>query len=235
MFSFFLSKSPEENGSITFGGYDLAAYAKAGLSEKDIFWGEVSQNENYWTLGMDHAGLNSSEGQRDLGGVKAKYAIIDSGVSYAILPTEDFNIIKRALGDYGVKCSDPQGAHSSTATPTCECASFTQLPSIQMRLNHNARFREENGGQWFDLPPSSYMEKVGETGCGTLRLTPSNEKFGKGNPSDYWILGDIFLQNYYSIYDYPNSKMGLVEARPLGGNPKKNTEDYTPLPVPQED
>jgi len=79
---------------------------------------------------MDHAGLNSSEGQRDLGGVKAKYAIIDSGVSYAILPTEDFNIIKRALGDYGVKCSDPQGAHSSTATPTCECASFTQLPSI---------------------------------------------------------------------------------------------------------
>jgi len=42
MFSFFLSKSPEENGSITFGGYDLASYAKAGLSEKDIFWGEVS-------------------------------------------------------------------------------------------------------------------------------------------------------------------------------------------------
>jgi hypothetical protein len=42
MFSVFLSKIPEENGSITFGGYDLAEYAKAGLSEKDIFWGEVS-------------------------------------------------------------------------------------------------------------------------------------------------------------------------------------------------
>lgn len=93
----------------------------------------------------------------------------------------------------------------------------------------------ENGGQWFDLPPSSYMEKVGETGCGTLRLTPSNEKFGKGNPSDYWIMGDIFLQNYYSIYDYPNSKMGLVEARPIGGNPKKKAENFEPLPVPQED
>jgi hypothetical protein len=42
MFSVFLSKIPEENGSITFGGYDLAEYAKAGVSEKDIFWGEVS-------------------------------------------------------------------------------------------------------------------------------------------------------------------------------------------------
>ena len=107
MFSVFLSKTPEENGSITFGGYDLAEYAKAGASEKDIFWGEVSQNENYWTLGMDHVGLNSSEGQRDLGGVKARFAIIDSGVSYAILPTDDFNLIKKSLEGYGVKCSDP--------------------------------------------------------------------------------------------------------------------------------
>ena len=89
-----------------------------------------------------------------------------------------------------------------------------------MFLNANSRF-PENGGKWFSLPASSYMEQVGQ-GCGTLRLTPSNEKFGKGNPSDYWILGDIFLQNYYSIYDYPNSKMGLVEARPVGGNPVKH-------------
>lgn len=159
---------------------------------------------------------------------------MDSGVSYAILPTDDFNLIKRTLGEYGVQCSEPEGAHSSTATPTCKCASFTQLPSIQIFLAHNARFRE-NGGQWFDLPPSSYMEKVGETGCGTLRLTPSNEKFGKGNPSDYWIMGDIFLQNYYSIYDYPNSKMGLVEARAMGGNTKKKQEDDTSLAVPQDD
>jgi len=29
----------------------------------------------------------------------------------------------------------------------------------------------------------------------------------------YWILGDIFLQNYYSIYDYPGKRMGLVESK----------------------
>jgi hypothetical protein len=62
------------------------------------------------------------------------------------------------------------------------------------------------------------MEQDG-AGCGKLRLTPSNERFGKGDPSEYWIMGDIFLQNYYSIYDYPNSRMGLIEARGPGAAP----------------
>jgi len=42
MFSMFLSKTPDENGSITFGGYDLAEYAKAGATPNDIFWGDVN-------------------------------------------------------------------------------------------------------------------------------------------------------------------------------------------------
>jgi hypothetical protein len=46
-----------------------------------------------------------------------------------------------------------------------------------------------------------------------MRLTPSNAKFGSGDPSNYWILGDIFLRNYYSIYDYPHGKLGLIESK----------------------
>lgn len=42
MFSVFLSKTPEEDGSITFGGYDLAQYAKSGATENDIFWAKVN-------------------------------------------------------------------------------------------------------------------------------------------------------------------------------------------------
>ena len=49
--------------------------------------------------------------------------------------------------------------------------------------------------------------------CNKLLLTPSNEKFGRGDSSAYWVLGDIFLQNYYSIYDLPNGKVGLIESR----------------------
>jgi hypothetical protein len=52
MFSVYLSSTPNENGSITFGGYDLAHYAKSGLSDRDIFWAEMITQENYWTVGM---------------------------------------------------------------------------------------------------------------------------------------------------------------------------------------
>lgn len=238
MFSVFLSRTPEENGSITFGGYDLAQYAKAGLSEKDVFWGDVNQNEHYWTLGMSGAGLADSKGQHtDMAGIKAHFAIIDTGVSYAILPTADYQVITKSLGDVGVKCTDPQGEHSSTAIASCECPSFANLPSIQLFLNFDSRNRD-NGGKWFDLPPSQYMEQNG-AGCGKLRLTPSNEKFGKGDPSEYWIMGDIFLQHYYSIYDYPHSRMGLVEARAIGGGPapkgQSESQQMELLPMPTEE
>ena len=34
-----------------------------------------------------------------------------------------------------------------------------------------------------------------------------------GKPTDeYWVLGAQFLQNYYSVYDFQNAKIGLVES-----------------------
>ena len=65
-----------------------------------------------------------------------------------------------------------------------------------------------------------------------MLLTPSNEKFGKGDSSKYWILGDIFLQNYYSIYDFPNSKVGLIDSRAGGSTsseaaPKQSMEQVS--------
>jgi hypothetical protein len=38
VFSIYLSNSESKPGKITFGGYDVPAYAKSGLSENDIFW-----------------------------------------------------------------------------------------------------------------------------------------------------------------------------------------------------
>jgi len=57
------------------------------------------------------------------------------------------------------------------------------------------------------------MSKNEKGTCKQMLLTPSNEKFGSGDSSKYWVLGDIFLQNYYSIYDLPKGKVGLIESR----------------------
>lgn len=102
MFSMFLSNKPDQPGKITFGGYDLAKYAKSGSEEKDIFWSDLAHARTYfWTVKMGP--LAFADGKKlDVG---SNIMILDSGVSYALIPTEDFNKLTQLLSqNYGVTC-----------------------------------------------------------------------------------------------------------------------------------
>lgn len=46
---------------------------------------------------MASVGLNDPKEYQELNDIKARYAIMDTGVSYAIIPTEDFLLIKEYL------------------------------------------------------------------------------------------------------------------------------------------
>lgn len=58
---------------------------------------------------------------------------MDTGVSYAILPTADFLQIKEGLKGYNVTCTDP-GSDSLTSTHDCKCVDHDNLPDIQIQL-----------------------------------------------------------------------------------------------------
>ena len=149
--------------------------------------------------------------------MKAKYAILDTGVSYSLIPTNDFLQITKGLEDgFGVNCKEPSGSSSLTSVYSCSCEDFGRLPNIKIGLSTDEK-RDKD--KWFSLPKESYMERDDKGGCSKLLLTPSAEKFGLGDPSEYWVLGDIFLQNYYSIYDYPKGLVGLIESRGGGVAP----------------
>jgi len=47
-----------------------------------------------------------------------------------------------------------------------------------------------------------------------LLLTPWDFKGlgSKQKGEDYWVLGAQFLKNYYSMYDFKQKKIGLVES-----------------------
>lgn len=111
----------------------MPTYAKAGLSDRDIFWTDVSKQENYWTVGMNQAGLIDSKGPIDLSGIKAQYAIMDTGVSYSLVPSHDFQILVEALeSGYGLHCVQPSGEQSMTSVYNCKCEDYSILPSIRI-------------------------------------------------------------------------------------------------------
>ena len=57
MFSFYLSKDANEDGFVTFGGYDIAKFALSGAKEADIFWAKIVPQEKFWTLYMKDVGV----------------------------------------------------------------------------------------------------------------------------------------------------------------------------------
>ena len=58
---------------------------------------------------MNNASLNDQDGRTLMNGIKAKYAIMDTGLSYSLVPGNDFLILLDALSTYGVQCQQPDG------------------------------------------------------------------------------------------------------------------------------
>lgn len=67
------------------------------------------------------------------------------------------------------------------------------------------------------MPKESYMMYKtlnGDEGC-FLKFSPWKwQGMGDKDPNaEYWVLGAQFLHNYYTIYDFKNHKIGLVESK----------------------
>jgi hypothetical protein len=207
MFSIFLSNKEAEAGKITFGGYDLAKYAKAGAKDNDIFWSDLAHQRTYfWTLRMGQ--LEFADGQKlDVG---SNIMILDSGVSYALIPTEDFNKLSEVLSkQYGVTCQkgERQESGSQVASSDCKCKDYSALPALKMTILAN---KEDKVGKAFSMPRETYMKDLG-TSC-KLMLNPSDMQIGAHYGETQWVMGDQFMQAFYTIYDHEKRRVGIVQS-----------------------
>ena len=101
VFSFYLPKG--ENGKLTFGGYNLAKYAKKGAKDSDITWSTVSSDEKTWSANFN--GLKFKDGSPV--STESEKIMLDTGLTYALVPSKDVASVAKALAGYNVKSEEP--------------------------------------------------------------------------------------------------------------------------------
>jgi hypothetical protein len=115
-------------------------------------------------------------------------AIADTGTSLLAGPKDFITKVQQAIG------GTPVG---SSGEYTLDCSKLDSLPSLTITL----------AGKDYTLTGKDYAVQVsGECLSGFMGID-----LPAGNPVKF-ILGDVFLRKYYSIYDAGNKRMGFATA-----------------------
>jgi len=158
-----------------------------GGYDKTLFKGDLQYvpltQKNYWQIKMDAVNFE----YRNLCGEKGCKAIVDSGTSMITGPSKLVNMINGQLGCIisGDECS------------WLHCPDYSTLPNLEFVLNGNS----------FVLTPQEYIMETGGACISGLMGMDIAEPIGP-----LWILGDKFMEKFYTVFDYENSQVGFAEA-----------------------
>eukprot|EP00028_Trichosphaerium_sp_Am-I-7-wt_P008821 CAMPEP_0168523844 /NCGR_PEP_ID=MMETSP0405-20121227/10247_1 /TAXON_ID=498012 /ORGANISM="Trichosphaerium sp, Strain Am-I-7 wt" /LENGTH=360 /DNA_ID=CAMNT_0008545839 /DNA_START=113 /DNA_END=1195 /DNA_ORIENTATION=+ len=183
LFGFWLSNDPGKNGGeMDIGGIDNAK-----------FTGPITYvplaGEQYWQFGVDSYGLAGS----NLGWCNTRpcFSIADTGTSLFAGPVRYINALNRKLGAMNIQ--------GNWIFETCDI--LTSGPAFTVTIS----------GVDFELTPEDYVLQIpyqGQTVC----LSGFQGMPAQAGSPDLYILGDIFIRKYYTIFDFGNKRVGFAKA-----------------------
>eukprot|EP00904_Undaria_pinnatifida_P002144 jgi/Undpi1/11930/HiC_scaffold_4.g01629.m1 len=172
VFAFYLGN--EKEGELIIGGTDPDHYLH------DIDYVPVTK-KGYWQIDMDDVTVSGESVS------SVKSAILDSGTSLLVGPSEDVKAIASKVG--AVKFLNGEYLMPCTA----------DLPLLTFSI----------GGKEYTLSGDEYVINAGNSKVCILAIMGMDVPEPMG---PLWILGDVFMRKYYTVFDYGNAQIGLAAA-----------------------
>jgi hypothetical protein len=149
-------------------------------------------DESYWKVSLEGMKYGSTD-------ITSKVsAIIDSGTSLLAGPKDKVSKIAEAAGATLVMGKEY----------TIDCSKMSSLPAVEITLG---------GGKKFTLEGKDYVLQV-QGQClfafMPIELPP--------NLGEMWILGDVFMRKYYTVFDYGNKQVGMAPVKAAAATEQAN-------------
>jgi len=182
-FAFFLKKE----GTTSDGGELTLGGVDTSKYTGDFTYTPIT-TKGYWQFYVDGVTVGGSSFASSI------KAIADTGTSLLAIPTAQVTQILTTF---------PSGAVTPLAAGeyTVDCSKISSMPTLSFTIN----------GKEFTLDGEDYVLKVsslGVTEC-LLGITGIDVPAPRG---PLWILGDVFLRKYYTVFDYGNNQIGFATA-----------------------
>ncbi|XP_066208907.1 pepsin B-like [Saccopteryx leptura] len=165
-----------------YGGELILGGVDNRLYSGQIVWAPVTQ-ELYWQIAIQEFAI----GHQATGWCsQGCQAIVDTGTFLLAVPQQYMGSFLQATGAQQAQNGDF----------VVNCNSVPSLPTITFIIS----------GSQFPLPPSAYV--FNNNGYCRLGIEATYLPSPSGQP--LWILGDVFLKEYYSVYDMANNRVGFA-------------------------